>query len=89
MNGKIFYIENEGIQFATQRKTLIGRDSFIDEIAKKYNRKTVEIVYSVITSRFPKRIHAIIIEGFQMKVFLSFWRMLSSNIFRFISNNLN
>jgi Transposase DDE domain len=65
-----FYLENEGIEFATQRKTNSLRgDSFIDEMAKKCNRKIVETAYSVITSRFPKRIHAVTIEGFQMKVF--------------------
>lgn len=65
-----FYMENENIEFATQRKKNSHRgDSFIDEIAKKYNRKIVETAYSVITSRFPKRIHAVTIEGFQMKVF--------------------
>jgi hypothetical protein len=63
-------MENEDIEFATQRKKNSHRgDSFIDEIPKKYNRKIVETAYSVITSRFPKRIHAVTIEGFQMKVF--------------------
>ena len=60
-----FYMENEGIEFATQRKkNSLRGDSFIDEIAKKYNRKTVETAYSVITSRLPKRIHTVTIEGF-------------------------
>lgn len=65
-----FYKQNEGIEFATQRKKKSLRgDSFFDEIAKKYNRKIVETTFSSITSRFPKRIHAVTIEGFQIKVF--------------------
>lgn len=65
-----YYKENEGIEFATQRKKNSHRgDTFIDEMAKKYNRKIVETAYSVITSRFPKRIHAVSIDGFQLKVF--------------------
>jgi hypothetical protein len=65
-----FYKENERIEFATQRKKNSHRgDTFIDEMAKKYNRKIVETAYSVITSRFPKRIHAVSIDGFQLKVF--------------------
>lgn len=65
-----FYMVNEGVEFATQRKKNSLRGvSFIDEIAKKYNRKTVATAYSVIISRLPKRIHAVTIERFQMKVF--------------------
>lgn len=65
-----FYRENEGIEFATQRKrNSLRGDSFIDELAKKYNRKIVETAYSIITSRFPKRIHAVSVKGFQLKVF--------------------
>ena len=66
-----FYLAEEGIEFATQRKkgSLRG-DSWQDEIAKKQHRKRVEITFSEITTRFPKRIHAVTIEGFQIKVFL-------------------
>ena len=61
---------NEGIDFATQRKknSLCG-DDFPTYMAKKYNRKKVETSISEITTRFPKRIHAVSIDGFQFKTF--------------------
>lgn len=66
-----FYKEHEGIEFATHRKKNSQRgDSLIDEVAKKFNRKRIEIAFSEITSRFPKRIHAVTIQGFQIKVFV-------------------
>jgi hypothetical protein len=65
-----FYRENEGIEFATQRRKNSQRgDDFPTYIAKKYNRKKVETSISEITTRFPKRIHAVTIEGFQFKTF--------------------
>ena len=46
-----YYREQENIEFATQRKKNSKRgDSFMDEVAKKYNRKK-------IAARFPKKIH--------------------------------
>jgi len=65
-----FYRENEGIEFATQRKkNSLRGDDFPTYVAKKYNRKKVETAISEITTRFPKRIHAVTIEGFQFKTF--------------------
>ena len=67
-----FYQQEEYIEFATQRKKNSQRGaSFIDAIAKKYNRKKIETVFSEITARFAKKIHAVTIEGFQYKVFLT------------------
>lgn len=67
-----FYQRYEHIEFATQRKKGSRRgDSFIDAVAKKQNRKRVETKISQITARFPKKIHAVTIEGFQYKVFLT------------------
>ncbi|MEM9831951.1 MAG: IS982 family transposase [Bacteroidota bacterium] len=67
-----FYQQYEQIEFATQRKKGSQRgDSFIDAVAKKQNRKRIETKISEITARFPKRIHAVTIEGFQFKVFLT------------------
>ena len=66
-----FYLENEGIEFATQRKkNLLTGDDFPTYIAKKQNRKRVETSISEITRRFAKRIHALTSEGFQVKGFL-------------------
>jgi hypothetical protein len=45
-------------------------DTFVEQTAKKYNRNRIEVVFSAITAGFPKRIHAVTIEGFQIKVFL-------------------
>jgi hypothetical protein len=65
-----FYRANEGIELATQRKKNSQRgDDFPTYIAKKYNRKKVETSISEITTRFPKPIHAVTIEGFQFKTF--------------------
>ena len=65
-----FYRENEGIEFATQRKkNSQPGDDFPTYMAKKYNRKKVETAISEITTRFPKRIHAVTSEGFQFKTF--------------------
>ncbi len=67
-----FYQQEEHIEFATQRKKNSRRgDSFIDAIAKKYNRKKIETVFSEITARFAKNLHAVTIAGFQYKVFLT------------------
>ena len=66
-----FYRENEGIDFATQRKkNSLRGDDFPTYIAKKQKRKLVETSISEITARFPKRIRAVTIEGFQFKLFL-------------------
>lgn len=65
-----FYRQQEGIDFATQRKNNSLRgDDFPTYIAKKQNRKRVETSISEITSRFPKRIHAVTRNGFQFKTF--------------------
>lgn len=65
-----FYQHEEGIQFATQRKKNAHRhDTWQEQIAKKYHRRVVENAFSQITARFPKKIHAVTIQGFQLKVF--------------------
>jgi hypothetical protein len=67
-----FYLQEEGIEFATQRKkNSLRGDSFIDAVAKKQNRKQIETRISEITARFGRKIHAVTIEGFQFKVFLT------------------
>ena len=67
-----FYQQYEQIEFATQRKKRSKRgDCFVDAVAKKQNRKLIETKISEITTRFHKKIHAVTIEGFQYKVFLT------------------
>jgi hypothetical protein len=67
-----FYQQEEHIEFATQRKKNSQRgNTFVDAIAKKQNRKKIETVFSEITARFAKKLHAVTIEGFQYKVFLT------------------
>lgn len=64
-----FYLEHEKIEFLIARKKKSKRgDSFIDEIAKKQNRKRIEITFSEITNDFPKRIRAVTINGFIAKL---------------------
>jgi hypothetical protein len=66
-----FYLQEEQIEFATQRKkNSLKGDSFVDAVAKRQNRKQVEVRISEITSRLGKKIHAVTIAGFQFKVFL-------------------
>lgn len=78
-----FFASEEGIEFATQRKKNSKRgDSFIDAIAKKQNRKYIETKISEITARFAKKIHAVTIEGFQYKVFLT---VLAYSLIKFIN----
>ena len=67
-----FYQQHEQIEFATQRKNRSQRgDCFVDAVAKKQNRKLIETKISQITTRFHKKIHAVTIEGFPFKVFLT------------------
>jgi hypothetical protein len=67
-----FCQQQEQIEFTTQRKkNSKRRDSLIDAITKKQNRKRIEITFSDITARFARKIHAVTIEGFQYKVFLT------------------
>ena len=66
-----FYRTEEQIEFATERKkNSLRGDSFIDGVAKKQNRKQVEVKISQITSRLGNKIHAVTVAGFQFKVFL-------------------
>jgi hypothetical protein len=66
-----FYLKEEQIEFATERKkNSLRGDSFIDAMAKKQNRKKIETNISEITARLGKKIHAVTIQGFQFKVFL-------------------
>ena len=67
-----FYRQHGQIEFATQRKKRSQRGAcFVDVVAKKQNRKLIETKISQITTRFHKKIHAVTIEGFQFKVFLT------------------
>jgi hypothetical protein len=63
--------ELEGIDFLVARKkgSLRG-DTFIDETAKKQNRKRIETSFSTITNDFPKRIRAVTLNGFIFKLWM-------------------
>ncbi len=77
-----FYQQVEQIEFATQRKKNSKRgDSFVDAMAKKQNRKRIEISFSEITARFARKIHAVTIEGFQYKIFLT---IMAYSLIRYI-----
>ncbi len=78
-----FYLQEEQIEFATQRKkNSLRGDDFATYIAKKQNRKKIETTFSEITARFAKKIHAVTIEGFQYKVFLT---VLAFGILKYLS----
>ncbi len=81
-NWEDFYELEEKIHFITQRKKgSVRGHTFIEEVAVKQNRKRVEITFSEITARFPKKIHAVTIKGFQFKVFLT---ILAFTLLKFI-----
>jgi hypothetical protein len=78
-----FYLQEQQIEFATQRKkNSLRGDDFATYIAKKQNRKRIETTFSEITARFAKKIHAVTIEGFQYKVFLT---ILAFGILKYFS----
>ena len=62
--------QEEHIQMMIARKkgSLRG-DDFPTYITKKYFRHDIETTFSGITAQFPKKIHAVTIEGFQYKIF--------------------
>lgn len=64
-----FWLENEGIEFLIARRKNSKRgDAFIDQVAKKQNRKRIETSFSEITALFPKRIRAVTLNGFIAKL---------------------
>ncbi|MDW7694129.1 hypothetical protein R9C00_05190 [Flammeovirgaceae bacterium SG7u.111] len=66
-----FWLEQEKIAFLVARKKNSQRgDSFIDEVAKKQNRKRIETAFSQITCNFPARIRAVTLNGFIFKAWL-------------------
>jgi hypothetical protein len=78
-----YYLQEEQIEFATQRKkNSLRGDDFATYIAKKQNRNRIETTFSEITARFAKKIHAVTIEGFQYKVFLT---ILAFGIHKYLS----
>lgn len=62
--------ELDDIEFNICRKKNSKRgDSFPIYLCKKEQRRYIETVFSMITRRFPKKIHAVSIQGFILKVF--------------------
>lgn len=61
----------DGVSFAVGRKkNSQRRDAWPEYCFKKMTRHLVETVFSQITSWFPKRIHAVTVEGFLLKATL-------------------
>jgi hypothetical protein len=62
--------EAVGITFRPTRKknSLRATDSYIERIAHRTFRKRIETAFSKITAMFPKSIHAVTSEGFELKV---------------------
>ena len=66
-----FWLINEQIEFMIARKNnSIKNRSFIRQVAITQNRKRIETTFSEITANFPKKIHAVTLEGFSFKVYL-------------------
>lgn len=70
------YEQEDLIHEATNTRLLVDRKTnskrqnnlYIDFLIKKY-RKVIETTFSSITRLFPKRIHAVISRGFELKIF--------------------
>jgi len=60
-----------GIKLDPQRRKVSARqDEYLDKRYKNRVRKTIETVFSEITGLFPRKIHAVSIKGFLLKIFL-------------------
>lgn len=51
-----------------RKKNSLRGDDFVQRIAKNQLRKYIETAFSVITNRFPKKIHAVTARGFLLKL---------------------
>lgn len=77
------YLAQEKIAFMTQRRKRSKRGrTWGQQLAIKENRRRIETTFSEITARFTKKIHAVTIKGFQLKVFLA---VFAYTIFRFLN----
>ena len=66
-----YYKELEQIHLLAVRKSNSKRpDHPAMDFIKKYMRKRIETTFSEITAYFPKKIHAVTIQGFLLKVVL-------------------
>ena len=66
-----YYKELEQIQLMVERKSNSKRlDSFALKAYKKFMRKRIETTFSEITGLFPRKIHAVTIQGFILKIVL-------------------
>jgi hypothetical protein len=60
---------NNGIKLAIDRKSNSTRPYELEDYGNLRNhRKTIEGTFSIITSLMPKKIHAVIARGFELKV---------------------
>lgn len=66
-----YYQELEQIQLKVERKSNSKRpDSYVQKTYKKRMRKRIETTFSEITAYFPRKIHAVTIQGFILKLVL-------------------
>lgn len=66
-----YYKELEQIQLMVERKSNSKRtESFALKTYKKHMRRRIETTFSEITALFPRKIHAVTIQGFILKVVL-------------------
>lgn len=65
------YREVEKIELLVEKKSNIKiKDTPTEAFLKKQYRKRIETTFSQITERFPKKIHAVTIKGFLIKILL-------------------
>lgn len=61
--------QTQGVELKIcRKKNSLRGDDFVQRITKNQLRKYVETTFSVITGRFPKKIHAVTAKGFLMKL---------------------
>ena len=75
-------LQLEGIKLLAERKSNAKRkDSPALAFLKKVRRKSIETTFSGINNLFPKKIHAVSIEGFLLKVFLFIFAFTLDKLF--------
>lgn len=61
----------QGIRLKAEKKqNSLQRDTWAEKLENKYFRKQIEVTFSQITAQFPKRIHAVTMQGFLLKILL-------------------
>jgi hypothetical protein len=56
---------------AATKKNSIEKNTWAEELENKYFRKIIENTFSEVTYKFPKKIHAVTVAGFLLKILIA------------------